>query len=249
VHASSRENEYPELTRPVIGAFCLFPGWYPDEVQRSGKNPYDDAVSAVGVGAFPALPGQENVWLREFLTSQFGEAQSALHGTPGPSWQLAQWAPRTAPHGLRLRYEGGMVFVAHVGAKRKPEYLSDFASGKAAWFHVRNSALDRGSISPSAMRDVVRCAVAHPDPDGSGSYITHVYEVKSLSVENRSDISSGQSGTDEHTSTDKYWLFELGKSVTLPERIRYQPTGRFKAWITSDEFLKAGGEFPLPAPS
>jgi hypothetical protein len=37
--------------------------------------------------------------------------------------------------------------------------------------------------------------------------------------------------------------------LKLPNAIRYQPTGKLKAWVTGDAFLKADGVFPAPASS
>lgn len=244
VHATSAEREYPQLSRPVIGAFCLFPGWYPDEVQHSQSNPYQDAISAVGIGAFPAVPGQENPWLREFLAGQFGQQVSTLHRSPGPEWQLAQWAPRIGPAGLRLQQADGLAFVAHIGDGRTEEYIESFEAGTSRWFHVRNTALLRGEIAPSAMRDVTHCAIAFPDKSSAASHITHVYEVRSVSIVSRAEISAEQAGSAMHGSGDKYWLFELHTPAKLAAPIRYERTRPFRAWLTSHKALERVAAFP-----
>ena len=43
-----------EKSRPILGAFVLYPGWF-DEADTS--NPYQDAIEAVGIGGFPLLRG------------------------------------------------------------------------------------------------------------------------------------------------------------------------------------------------
>jgi hypothetical protein len=245
VHTVAVEQEYPQLSRPVIGAFCLFPGWYPDDVQRSQSNPYQDAISAVGIGAFPAVPGQENPWLRDFLASQFGQEQSVRHRSPGPEWQLAQWAPRIGQAGLRLQQADGLVFVAHIGNSRTQEYIENIESGTSKWFHVRNTALVRGEIAPAAMRDVTHCAIAFPDATGAASHITHVYEVSGVSIVSREQITAEQAGSAVHGSGDKYWLFELQASTRLASPIHYERTSPFRAWLTSQAALKEVAAFPI----
>jgi hypothetical protein len=238
VHAVTAEQAYPQLSRPVIGAYCLFPGWYPAAEQSAGRNPYQDAIEAVGIGAFPALPGQENPWLRDFLASQLGPQAASMHGSPGPQWQLAQWAPRIGQAGLRLQQVDGLVFVSHIGGGRTAEYCREFEAGTAKWFHVQNKALVRGEIAPSAMQDVTHCAIAFPDASGTASHITHIYTVRKVSFVDRAEISAGQAGSASHGSNDKYWLFELLTSDELEAPIPYGYAARFRALLTSPQALK-----------
>lgn len=233
IHAVTAEQEYPQLSRPVIGAYCLFPGWYPADEQRVGRNPYRDAIEAVGIGAFPALPGQENPWLRDFLASQLGQQPVSMLRSPGPEWQLAQWAPRIGQVGLRLQQADGLVFVSHIGGGRTAEYRSEFEAGTAKWFHVQNKALIRGEIAPSAMQDVTHCAIAFPDASGTSSHITHIYAVRKVSLVDRAEISAEQAGSATHGSNDKYWLFELLTSTELEAPVPYGYAAQFRAWLTS----------------
>jgi predicted component of viral defense system (DUF524 family) len=90
-------------SRPVIGAYVLYPGWYPDSVQLAEKNQYADAIEAVNIGAFPALPGQENIWLREFLNDNLNikmnhDAEKLL----SPEKHLSIQAVQIPPSGLTL---------------------------------------------------------------------------------------------------------------------------------------------------
>lgn len=71
----------PFKTRPVFGAFVLYPGYFEDQINQS--NPYADSIEEVGVGAFPLLPSQVlgngadqrnsgDKWLFDFLEAQLG---------------------------------------------------------------------------------------------------------------------------------------------------------------------------------
>lgn len=233
VQATSDGRSTPELSRPVIGAFCLFPGWYPDVVQRSQENPYKDAIEAVAIGAFPALPGQDNPWLMEFLSSQLGSGDSSAIRSPGPEWQLAQWAARIPHSGLKVSEQAELALLAHIGGNRSKEYVKAFREGRASWFHVREAAIRRGEIAPSAMRDITHCAVALPAEDGSGSFVTHIYSVRSVSLVDRSAISPAQAGSEVWGSNEKYWLFELGESEPLNRRLKYVRPERYRVWVTS----------------
>lgn len=72
---TSKSNLYSK-SRPVFGAFALYPGYF-DQVNTS--NPYKDAISETGVGAFALLPntiGSEvngSQWLKEYLMENIGE--------------------------------------------------------------------------------------------------------------------------------------------------------------------------------
>lgn len=79
-------HENSELkSRPVVAAFCLYPGFYPDQKNwavRTAKHdfnsdlvdnqdfPYAESIHNVGVGAFPLLPGQSDDWLKSYLCEQ-----------------------------------------------------------------------------------------------------------------------------------------------------------------------------------
>ena len=47
----------------------LYPSWFDGDEEN---NPYQSAISEIGIGAFPLLPNSNNNWLKEFLVDQFG---------------------------------------------------------------------------------------------------------------------------------------------------------------------------------
>jgi len=67
-------NEVKVLSRPVYGAYALYPGYF--EEQKEGENPYHEAIDEIDIGAFPFLPGEglqsNNKWLIEFLSERLG---------------------------------------------------------------------------------------------------------------------------------------------------------------------------------
>ncbi len=76
---SDKLNGISGHSRPVYGAFALYPGYYPQSAVNVDRNPYHVAVREIGIGAFPLVPGQVadsreagNAWLRAFLEDKLG---------------------------------------------------------------------------------------------------------------------------------------------------------------------------------
>ena len=95
IHLEIDESGKDKKSRPFIGAFVLYPGWYPNQTDLS-KNPYTEGINAVGIGAFPALPGQDCRWLKSFLE------QNLILGAKTPDLILNQDSVLIPPTGLRL---------------------------------------------------------------------------------------------------------------------------------------------------
>ena len=77
-------------SRPVFGAFALYPGYFD---QLNSNNPYEHAISEVGIGAFALLPSamgseQKSIsghhWLLNFLKDQIGPKLSANYEDSSP---------------------------------------------------------------------------------------------------------------------------------------------------------------------
>ena len=88
-----------EKSRPILGAFVLYPGWF-DEANTS--NPYQDAIEAVGIGGFPLLPGRDNQWLRDFLEARFGNPAKITYTIPEPDQYFVGESARIGTMGMQL---------------------------------------------------------------------------------------------------------------------------------------------------
>ncbi|RLA20607.1 MAG: hypothetical protein DRQ62_10365, partial [Gammaproteobacteria bacterium] len=117
IHIHQAEDGWQEKTRPIFGAFVLYPGWFEEsEIQ----NPYQDAITEIGIGAFPLLPNSNNSWLKDFLVDQFGLAdnKTSRYKTEGPDHFYVQEAARISYTGMQLtRYQDLSLAVA-LGSKR-----------------------------------------------------------------------------------------------------------------------------------
>lgn len=248
IHLGEPQDGRDIKTRPVIGAYVLYPGWYPDEQQNlETGNPYFEAIEAVGIGAFPALPGQDNNWLAMFLGRHLGRKSSPpLYKIETPDEYLAQDSVRISPTGLRLVRDDELVFVAPAGPGRKAEYLEGFRNGTAKWYHTRDSAVARKNIPAQLMRDITYCVVLISDA-GSSLKATFLYEVRSVRPVSREEITPEQSGTDTPGYPGQYWLFELGAAVRLEQPIELSWSRGFRFRITGkQDLLAAKGWADMP---
>lgn len=238
------EDGTRKLSRPFIGAYVLYPGWFTDTDQQSSTNQYQDAIEAVNIGAFPALPGQENVWLAEFLAHHLGRKNLAPGYTvKAPDAHLAQEAVRIAPTGLSLVREGPLVFVAKPGPNRNQAYLDGFANGTAGWYHTRDYAFEREGVPVRAIFDMTHVALAIPDAQGK-HVVKHMFRIKSVKSCARADITEQQSGTAVPGSADTYWLFELGESSELLEPAVLPGSNHFQFSICTTDDLKGATDWP-----
>ena len=237
VHLDQDDSGHPILSRPVIGAFVLFPGWYSDEVQESSSlNPYSEAIRTVGIGAFPALPGHGNIWLTNFLKNQLNVRS---RDQQAPDLQLAQGYVRIPPTGLKLKREGDLIFVATTGEDRTQDYLQRFIDGSAKWYHTRDKTILNGNISHAVMYDITHVAVLVATADDCVT-ANYLYPVKAVSSKARQEISFDQAGTSLPSENGICWLFELGTPVLLSTPLTLSSEKHFRFGVCStQQFYKA----------
>ena len=226
-------------TRPVIGAFALYPGWYQD--QGATVNPYSEAIRQVGIGAFPLLPGQEGVWLHDFLRDRLVRPYGLAGEWPVADRILAQDSVRIPPEGLKLTRGRELVLVAPVGPSRSGDYLEAFRNGKAPWYHTRDEALVRFDLPSYVMQDLTHCAIA--TPTGEGLEIRYVYDVRAVSRVSRSQITAEQAGVPENDSAEPYWIIRLGGAIPLANTIRLPASQHFEFRLTNTDGLLAAKDW------
>lgn len=227
IHVNKADDGGQEKTRPILGAFVLYPGWF-DEA--SSNNPYDEAIDAVGIGGFPLLPGRPNKWLRDFLESRFGNANLA-YKIPEPDQYLAEDSARIATMGTYLgRYED-LTLAAPLGPGRGKEYIERFRQGTAGWYHMPLATTDKKAIERNVVREVRHCAIGVHHGVSKERIIRHLYEVKSVRLVRRGDIPAERAGKADPGNNDEYWLFELGYARPLEQPIP-MPVRTFKFQLT-----------------
>jgi len=238
IHLKKADDGVTEKSRPVVGAFVLYPGWF-DE--KAGKNPYAAAVEAVGIGGFPLLPGRDNLWLSAFLEEIFGDlSEDTLCHVPDADEHLLNGSVRIAPTGLSLSRYDDLTLVASLGAvaKREKQYVGRFMSGTAGWYHIPASTTDK-KISRTVMREIRCCAVAVYPPGAGDRRIEFLYDVTSVSLVKRCSLKAEQAGSDDAGNQNDYWLLRLGTARTLPQPVTTGSVRSFRFRLTSAADLLA----------
>ena len=221
-------------SRPVVGAFALYPGYFN---QTTESNPYEVPVREVGIGAFALLPSNSGAagrhWLTEFLKSEIGENAGTYHfaGSHGGQDDLfVREAARIPYEGMRQVLYPDLVMTAVVagGRGRNDEYLKRFADGSAAWYHVPQAQFRVKNFGYHLANEIRYFGLGvnsfvHP---GTKS-IERLWPVESASLVRRREITAEQAGSTKN-SDDMYYIFKLGKPLTLKEPVTHVPNRPFK---------------------
>jgi len=233
IHLSAGDDGVIEKSRPVVGAFVLYPGFFNDE---QGENPYAAGIEAVGIGGFPLLPGRDNRWLKEFLREKFGDpaGKNYPYTVPGVDEHLLHESVRIAPTGLSLSRYDDLTLVASLGgvSGRDKQYSDRFLNGTAGWYHIPASTTDK-KISRTVMRELRCCAVAVHHAGTGERRIEHLYDVKSVRLVERCLLTAEQAGSADPQNQNKYWLLELGASRPLIAPLSAGSIRRFRFKMTS----------------
>lgn len=215
IHIHKADDGEHEKSRPILGAYVLYPAWF-DEANAS--NPYQEAIDAVGIGGFPLLPRHDNRWLRDFLVARFGDI-NVSYSSPEADQYFVQESARIGTMGMELARYSDLTLAAPLGPKagRDKNYLQRFQTGKAGWYHIRLSATEKNAIARNVMRELSCCAIAVYHGGGSERIITHIYEVKSVRLVPRSAMTINQAGKIDSVNETEYWLLELGYARPLEQ--------------------------------
>ena len=213
IHIHKADDGGHEKSRPILGAYVLYPGWFDEACDC---NPYQDAIEAVGIGGFPLLPGRDNRWLRDFLVARFGDKNVTYTIQEADQYSIAESA-RIGIMGLQLARYSDLTLVAPLGliVGGDKDYIQRFQAGTASWFHLSLSATEYKAISRQVMCEVRYCAIAVNDDDSSKRMIAYLYKVKSVRLVRHCDMDVNQAGIDESTNETGCWLFELAYARRL----------------------------------
>lgn len=218
IHIHQADDDWQEKTRPIFGAFVLYPGWFEESEH---DNPYKEAIAEIGIGAFPLLPNSNNPWLKDFLVEQFGHTDNKASDYKSRSTDhfYVQEAARISYTGMALtRYQDLSLAVA-LGSKRSKVYLERFRQGKAKWYHLPEQTTITKRVQRAVMREVKSCAFVVYFPDVEQRRIEYIYDVISVKLLKRKLISEEQAGAKAQSTNleNDYWLFELGdiKKISL----------------------------------
>ncbi|EGR4465262.1 DUF2357 domain-containing protein [Vibrio cholerae] len=257
-HESSSGNagQPAKKSRPVFGAFALYPGFFD---QATNPNPYAAAIEEVGIGAFALLPSQDepsqnrssqnelsqteptqtqssysgHQWLLEFLQDQIGTAPNAQTGqnneamypVAGMAERLyVQDAARIPYYGMRQVLYPDLTMTVALGGQRGRDngYFEQFEQGTALWYHLPQSTFLQKFKQHIAEEIRYLALASTSDTQSSTKQIDKLWPVKRVTVLPRYAITEDQAGK-KSGSADLYYLFELGKPLSLQTPVTNVP--------------------------
>jgi len=239
------DNNNERKSRPVFGAYALYPGFYD---QRKDINPYEKEIEEVGIGAFSLLPSDDNsgsIWLNSFLESKLAR-RTVKYSSAIIERHYVEEAPRIPYHGTEVTRYNDLVIVANqLGPKRDSEYIKRFSQGEAAHYHTKLLAFERQKIEHHVIQEARYLAVALDDGSGKRE-IEYVYPILDSVKVKRGDIGVEQSGTNTFSNPDEmYRLFKLGRSLKLKGKIKLDAERHFKIKLVGREDLSSSTDWSL----
>ncbi len=246
IHQQQLDNDKPIKSRPVMGAFALYPGF---SDQANCANPYQDAIEQIGIGAFSLLPTDTEqvshcLWLQNYLEQKLG-AGLARSSSLSDDYYFVEDATRIAPYGgSSVRYNG-LTMVAPINEiDRDTAYLDDARNGKLKGYHTQLLATNRQNIHRNIVREIrylivtVRESLA--DTTQMGRYLYRVSSVKLLPRHSIDDKMTGKVSSDDKL----FWLFEFVGEPTLLTRSIVKPyEEHFYFKLTKVELLPTIGHW------
>lgn len=233
---NSSNGQPVKKSRPVFGAYALYPGYFKQNLEQ---NPYASAIEEVGIGAFALLPSQSehgycgHQWLLEFLQAQIGTAPNtqtaqnnvASYPVAGMAERLyVQEAARIPYYGMRQVLYPDLTMTVALGGQRGRDqcYFEEFEQGTAQWYHLPQSTFLQ-KFKQHVAEEIRYLALASTsDTQSSTKQIDKLWPVKLVTMLPRYAITKEQSGK-QSTSTELYYLFELGKPLTLQTPVLAMP--------------------------
>ncbi len=232
-----------EKSRPVLGAFALYPGFF-DQTQET--NPYAEVIDEIGIGAFALLPSPQegsafgHQWLLDFLKNQIGvpdkqDARKQPYSSAVRAEQLyIQEAARIPFGSMQQTLYPDLTLTAALGPQkgRDKGYLERFEQGQAHWYHIKQRAIvqleARLQKELHLAKEVRYLALALPSKQhSSAKQIEQVWPVKGVALLPRYAITQEQAGK-ASTSYELYYLFELGRPLRLQTAISQVPLRNFQ---------------------
>lgn len=219
-------------SRPVFGAFALYPGFFD---QENEANPYASSIEEISIGAFALLPTQVGgaikgqKWLVDFLRDQIGmapttKATATAYGDEMAERLYVQEAARIPYNGMRQVLYPDLTMTVALGGKagRESQYFEGFKQGTAQWYHIPEKTFLK-QFKQHVAEEIRYLALAvTSDTHSSTKQIDKLWPVKKVVILPRYAITEQQAGKGS-TATDMYYLFELGRPLTLQAAVTGVP--------------------------
>ncbi len=227
-----------EKTRPVFGAYALYPGFYDQSYE---KNPYQPAIDEIGIGAFSLLPAADHFgshWLKLFLQQKLGFLDEKYPITETDKYFIEE-SVRIPYRGMSVsHYTDLTVAVSGMVSDRTRQYRETLEKGQAEYYHMRLFASERQNIEQHIIKEARYLAIAVKNPLSAQQEINYIYPIIGVEQKRRGELTKSQTGTDKIRDPDKvYWLFQLGTALKLKSPVIKALARRFEVKLTSVKAL------------
>lgn len=207
-------------SRPTFGAFALYPGFMSQ--QPGEKNPYQEEIDRIGIGAFALLPADDHsgsCWLQTFLERKLGKpwgefSYSAIHS----GHFYLEEPNRIATLGMQQTRHSDLTLIipAALENSRPASYFDAFRDGSARWYHTPAETIAI-RYDDQLMNEISYLAVALLAADGLMREVTWVWPVLACQKLHREQLTEEQTGKPvAEANKERYWLLELGPAIALP---------------------------------
>jgi hypothetical protein len=242
IHRSESIQGLREKSRPVFGAYALYPGYFD---QQTTSNPYNEAIQETGIGAFSLLPstdGSGSVWLTSFLQSSLGDPCGAGRSV-STDIQFLQEAPRIGTRGMHASHVRDLVIImSQLGNDRSSEYVEQFRDGEARHYHTRQMAFERQNMERHIVREARYLAVALDLEGSHDREIKWVYPIQKAELVARGSLTDAVTGRrDCEDPGELYWLFHLGNALQLKNACYQRVEEHFRIRFVDFAVLNGGG--------
>jgi len=245
IHLDGDSVSKAKKSRPVFGAYVLFPGFYD---QPNDANPYQESIDEIGIGAFSLLPSGDDTgshWLYQFLQDKLG-ATDVRYSDYNTDSYFVEESARIPYLGTEVSLYGDLtiVFSGHV-PYRNEGYRQNQRDGKLGFYHTKLLATERQRIERHVINEVRYLSVAvSVDDSNEMQSVQYVYPVSKVELIQRSSLTEIQTGTSEANNLDQdYWLFTLGESIEVSRALLRSTPQHFEVLLTDLNKLRSESEW------
>ena len=241
IHRSKFDEKGFTKTRPVFGAYVLYPGYFNQLCER---NPYNPAINEVGIGAFSLLPQSDNKgshWLTVFLKQKLGEV-SLTYPTANSEKYFVEDAYRISGKGYSIsHYQGLTILASQLGPDRNTAYLEQYRNGDAKFYHTKMIAFERQKIQQHIATEARYLAVALDGEDSIIRQVDYIYPILDAKRVQRGTLTEDQTGTSVVSNPDEwFWLFTLGPALKLKKTLIQPRKEHFELKLVKRDDLTLG---------
>ncbi|MFW1745767.1 nuclease domain-containing protein [Acinetobacter guillouiae] len=203
-------------SRPVLGAFALYPGYFD---QESDSNPYTSAINEVGIGAFALLPSNQirfgHQWLSEYLCKHIGILNETPCSIASLNTIYLNEATRIPFHGMEQSLFQDLVMTISVNSNSKDINFEKLSEKPTIYALTLDSNVY--NFDKHILNELRFLALAFPLKSGVNE-ISKIWPIKSVS------LNSSTKNSNSHEKSLSYcYKFKLGAPLILNSPISEIP--------------------------